>query len=179
MNTDIIIRTATPGDIPGMARVHVDSWRSTYRGIVPDEYLAKLAYENSEARMRRQIEDGGERLIMLVAAQGETIIGFASGGSEREGRPEFTGELYAIYLYKESQGQGIGRMLFNEMAARLRERGHESLFVWVLARNRSREFYRKMGGELVATKMIMIGGEELEEEGYGWRDLRSPLQYST
>jgi hypothetical protein len=59
------------------------------------------------------------------------------------------------------------------MASALRERGHDSLLIWVLARNPSREFYRRIGGELVATKVITIGGVELEEEGYGWRGINS------
>lgn len=36
----VIIRLARPGDENEIARVHVESWRSTYKGIVPDEVLA-------------------------------------------------------------------------------------------------------------------------------------------
>lgn len=36
----VIIRPARPGDENRIARVHVESWRSTYKGIVPDEVLA-------------------------------------------------------------------------------------------------------------------------------------------
>ena len=38
------IRAAKPADAGSLARVHVDSWRSTYTGILPDEFLAGLSY---------------------------------------------------------------------------------------------------------------------------------------
>ncbi len=35
----MLIRPARPADIPTMARVYVETWRATYRGILPDAYL--------------------------------------------------------------------------------------------------------------------------------------------
>jgi ribosomal protein S18 acetylase RimI-like enzyme len=171
MSEAIIIRPATLDDVPGIARVHVDSWRTTYAGIVPEEYLATLSYEDAEARWQRWLSDTERRMIVLAAVKGDRVIGFASGGNERDGRIEFTGELYAIYLFREAQGRGTGKRLFDAMASALHNQGHDSLLIWVLAQNRSREFYRRIGGELVATKVITIGGVELEEEGYGWRGI--------
>jgi hypothetical protein len=42
------VREAIYTDIPAIARVHVDAWRSTYKGIFSDEYLANLSYEKRE-----------------------------------------------------------------------------------------------------------------------------------
>ncbi len=53
------IREATPDDIPGIARVHVDTWRTAYLGIVPAEHLAGLSYERSEARWREHAVQRG------------------------------------------------------------------------------------------------------------------------
>ena len=50
------IRPATAGDAAALARVHVDSWRTTYRGIVPDEALAHLSYERREQLWANQLE---------------------------------------------------------------------------------------------------------------------------
>lgn len=38
-------REANIGDAPGIAKVHVDSWRSTYKGIIPQSFLDGLSYE--------------------------------------------------------------------------------------------------------------------------------------
>ena len=47
------VREAMPCDAAAIARVHVDAWRTTYRGIVPDEYLSSLSYEKSQQRWER------------------------------------------------------------------------------------------------------------------------------
>jgi hypothetical protein len=36
------VRRAVSGDAASIARVHVESWRSTYAGIVPEAYLRSL-----------------------------------------------------------------------------------------------------------------------------------------
>ena len=46
--SESLIRMALAVDAPAIARVHVDSWRATYRDIVPEEHLAKLSYEKRE-----------------------------------------------------------------------------------------------------------------------------------
>lgn len=39
------IRKANRDDAPGIAKVHVDSWRTTYKGIIPQSFLDELSYE--------------------------------------------------------------------------------------------------------------------------------------
>jgi len=43
-----MIRQTSLDDSAAIARVHVDSWRATYRGLLPDERLTKLTYEGRE-----------------------------------------------------------------------------------------------------------------------------------
>lgn len=38
------IRKAVLTDAKGIAKVHVDSWRTTYKNIIPDEFLKKFTY---------------------------------------------------------------------------------------------------------------------------------------
>ena len=44
----VTVREAVPADARAIARVHVDSWRTTYRDIVPDSVLSQLSYEERE-----------------------------------------------------------------------------------------------------------------------------------
>ncbi|MEA1854613.1 MULTISPECIES: hypothetical protein [Cytobacillus] len=46
--TPFTIRKAVIEDAMGIAKVHVDSWRSTYATIFPQEYLNRLSYEKRE-----------------------------------------------------------------------------------------------------------------------------------
>jgi len=44
------IRKANLTDAKGVAKVQVDSWKTTYKNIVPDEYLNKMTYESRELK---------------------------------------------------------------------------------------------------------------------------------
>ena len=194
----IRIRQAVDSDARGIAQVHIDSWRSTYAGIVPAGHLAGLDYDEREKRWHRILAD--RRQIAFVAEDRDgRIIGFASGGPERSGSPaasgtascsddpqvdadateaspapEYSAELYAIYLYESGQRQGVGRRLVVALCSWFLSRGWQSMLTWVLTDNPSRNFYEALGGEEVRVETITIGGTELTEVAYGWSDI-TPL----
>ncbi len=168
------IREATVDDAAAIARVHVDAWRTTYPGIVPDTYLARLSYEK-RARNWRDILSGVIEPQFVYVAQDVTgnIVGFASGGQERQGDPHYKGELYGIYLLVGHQRQGIGRQLVQTVARRLGQQGFHAMLIWVLRDNPSRTFYEALGGKPVYEKPITIGETTLIEVAYGWPDLQT------
>jgi GNAT superfamily N-acetyltransferase len=167
----VIVREARPQDARGIARVHIDSWRTTYRGVVPADYLDRLSVDDRARRWRQNLAQPGDKQCVFVAEddRGE-IVGFASGGPERSGDPVYAGELYAIYLLQERQRQGIGRRLTRAVAERLSQYGMGSMLLWVLAANPSRRFYEAIGGQQLRTETIAIGGVTLDEVAYGWTD---------
>src|SRR5215212_9715499 len=146
------VREARQEDATAIARVHVDSWRITYRGIVPDSFLAEMSYEDFEECWRGWLQNVGEprwayRVAELPSGR---IVGFASGGP-RQGPPytDYAGELYTLYLLREHQRAGSGQRLVGSVARGLAEGGPYSLLAWVLASNPSRRFYEAVGGELL------------------------------
>ena len=170
------VREARQEDAAAIARVHVDSWRTSYRGIVPEGFLADMSYEDFEDRWRgwlQSVEDPRWAYRVAELPWG-WIVGFASGGP-RWGPTynDYAGELYALYLLREHQHAGIGRRLFGSVARGLAEGGSTSLLAWVLSRNPSRRFYEAVGGELLGSQEIEIGGARLEEVAYGWLDIES------
>jgi ribosomal protein S18 acetylase RimI-like enzyme len=173
-----LIRPAQPDDVSGIARVHVDSWRTTYKGMMPDEVLANLRTEDRERTWGATIERiqaGTSTSCIFVAETDDQIVGFACGGRERGDHPVYKGELYAIYLLKEYQGQGIGRALWNVVAERLVEQGHTAMLIWVAAENPAVRFYEAMGGHPVGTQSEDYGGKPIEEIAYGYDDLPTLL----
>jgi hypothetical protein len=44
------LREARQQDAGAIAHVHVDSWRTSYRGIVPEGFLTGMSYEGFEDR---------------------------------------------------------------------------------------------------------------------------------
>lgn len=161
-------REAVMEDAEGIARVHVDSWRTTYRGIVSETFLQQLSYEQRAENWRRGI---GKNALYVAEDDRGKIVGFATGGKERSGNYDADGELYAIYLLNEVQGQGIGKKLTQVLAQNLKNQGYTSMLVWVLDRNPSKQFYESLGGQIIDEAMIEIGGEEFKEIAYYWDNI--------
>jgi len=173
----MLIREATTDDVPGLARVHVDAWRTTYPGIIPAEHLAQLSYERSEARWRDHLAGMDGRRFAYVADDAGRVIGLTSGGPERDGLPGYDGELYGLYLLANYQRRGIGRALTLTVARRLLAEGFTAMVIWVLRDNlKARAFYEALGGVLIREKPITIGGAELIDVAYGWPALRALTQ---
>jgi ribosomal protein S18 acetylase RimI-like enzyme len=171
----ITIRSAIPADTFAIAKAHVSSWRTAYKGIVADEFLQNLSVER-RAKTWEEILLNPEHPAFLYVAEDETglIVGFVSGWTERENNEEYTGEVGAIYLLKQAQGQGTGRKLMQAATQELIRRGHRSMMLWVLQDNTpARKFYEALGGQYLYEKPIEIGEQMLIEVAYGWKDLNS------
>ncbi|MCR4402641.1 MAG: GNAT family N-acetyltransferase [Firmicutes bacterium] len=177
------IRKATPADAPILARVHVDTWRATYKGIIADSYLARLDYRAGEDRWKASLasladapdSDSSRGLTVLVAEHEVSgVVGFAAGGPNRDTEIEeieCAGELHAIYVLPEHQRKGVGRMLVAGIAKSLLEAGLHSMAVWVLAANPFREFYEDLGAREIKRNEIEIGGQQYDAVLYAWSDL--------
>ena len=163
-----MIRSATQDDAPAIAHVHVQSWRTTYAGIVPDEYLCSLDEADRAQRWRDWMTRDVEVLVAEVDAR---VIGFISGGPIREPVGNCDAELYAIYLLECTQRSRIGTALLLHLADALSRRGFASMAVWVLDKNPSQRFYAKLGATCAASKEIEIGGLQLTEVAYTWPDI--------
>ncbi|MBE3557791.1 MAG: GNAT family N-acetyltransferase [Ktedonobacteraceae bacterium] len=170
------IRPARVEDAPGITRVHIETWRTTYRGIIPADFLANLPYEQWLVRRVQMLSKPAENTFTYVAEDDDShIVGYIMGGPEREHDPQYRGELYAIYLLQQYQRRGLGRRLVLALAESLVRAHLYSMLVWVLADNSARLFYQSLGGQYLRSKPIEIGGASLLEEAYGWSDIRSLL----
>lgn len=168
------IRKAICSDAKAIAKVHLDSWMTTYRHIVPDSYLNGLTYE-----AREQLWN--ENLKQCTAFVAETeigeVIGFADCGNERSGDyPGIEGEVYSIYILEDYQGQSIGKMLMQAVSKELLANDIQSMLVWVLKENQSSGFYEKLGGKVIDEKYITIAGKQIPELAYEWLDIRQVLK---
>ena len=166
------IRSARKGDVDAVASVHVKSWQSTYKDIIATDYLANLSIDCHAKQWRELLRRQNTKNCIFVAEnKDEQIIGFASGGPQRDPQMNYDGELYAIYLLQIAQRRGLGTRLTYAVANYLAINGFENMLVWVLEDNPSRLFYEALGGKYVSKKMITIGEQELIEVAYGWRNL--------
>lgn len=166
--SDIDIRPATRHDVEGIARVSVDTWRTTYDGQVPQEVLARLRYGGVEARHSRFLGEPHTQHFVAVEPLTREVVGFINGGPSRQPRLGFEGEIFELYVQRGFQGRGLGRGLFETAQTALQDGGSRRLLVWVLSSNPNRQFYERLGGRMVARQPVRMGRASLQEVAYGW-----------
>ena len=167
------IRPAVVEDAPAIARVHVESWRTTYKGIFPENVLDGLSVSDRTRFWNETLTKPPIPFVTLVACDEAGVVGFACGGTERTGELGCDGELQAMYLLEGVQRRGLGSLLIRRFVRELQSVGFNSMALWVLARNPSRGFYEALGGRLIKEQQIERGDECYMEVAYGWSDLRA------
>jgi len=171
----VLIHKAGETDLAGAAQVLIDTWRSTFRGIVPDDFLDGLSYPDAEARLRRRLESATHGDCMYVAeADDGQIVGLATGGKSRFDLAPFSGEVRALYVLPSHQRQGLGKSLIHELVTNLARDGFSSVVICVLRENtNARRFYETIGGQPAEERLINVGGRDLDEITYLWPDISS------
>lgn len=107
----MILREANKEDLLSIGKVQVDSNRSTYVGIMPEDYLNNLSYKSKASEWDEKLFNDKSTQFMYVAeADDGNIIGFASGSLVRT-NDLFEREIYSIYILKEFQRKGTGMLL--------------------------------------------------------------------
>ena len=164
------IREATADDAGAVAAVHVNSWNDSFAGIVPDAFLKKLTIENRTKAFAERFSEANYQMYVAELDDGH-IVGFADVGEPRYDAGAYDAELYAIYLFHEYQGQGIGALLFERIKQLLIEQGKNSMYLLALEVSPYRPFYEKMGGRVVGKKQIQLEGIDFDVVVYGWESL--------
>ena len=163
---ELEVRDATPDDADGIARVYVETWRAAYAEILPAGYLARLNVEQQTKAWRRQIRTDDH---VLVAVRDDDVIGFCSGGKEREQDPFFRSEIFTLYVAPAEQRAQAGTLLLIEMLRRLEARA--PVIVWVLEENVGAcRFYEALGAVPVRRRPETVGGKVVEKIGYAYFD---------
>lgn len=163
------IRPAELADSEGVARVHTLSWQSAYRGLLPDEWLDALRWEDRKVRWDAILASTTRGKVFVALNSDDEILGFASIGASRDEDidQERVHELYAIYLAPSHWGKGIGAALLHAVMKEVPDTAIR-MELWVLESNlRGRRFYESQGFTLDgATKLAEIDGYQLEEVRY-------------
>lgn len=164
----MLIRKATYDDIKCMAKVNVESWRTTYKNIVPDTYLDTMSYKKREKSFQKALDDNQ---TIVYVAENEKVIGYIIGGKNRDKEefPDYDGELYALYILKEFHGKGVGKELVSKLFYELKEKGVQNVMVKVLKENSAKLFYQRLGAAYIDVTSFEISNSKLAEEVYGWK----------
>ena len=161
-----------PDDAADLARVHVASWRETYPGMLPEEYLAGMSEETHARGFRRALLFASKKNITLAAADRNGFVGYVDAAPSRRGPPS-EAEIATLYVLKAAQGQGVGIRLLCDAARALAANGAKSLLISVLKDNApARAFYEHLGGVADPPRpQPGPGGRMVEEVSYRWADI--------
>ncbi len=175
----IAIRRARLADAPGIAAVHVATWRSAYANLLPDEFLANL----SMARLTRNYEHAirmGQCVHVAVLSMGAgripvpSVLGFSTASRNRVACLG-DGELETLYVLDDYQNRGLGEQLLRASAKHLVQLGCRSVYAWVLSDNPARYFYHRMGGKFIATGSTMVASMPIAQLAFSWDPIETLL----
>ena len=169
----IVVRPARPADAPAIAAVHVAAWRSAYAGILSAPYLAGLSVARQAAYYASVIRSGAGVHVACTPGSGNAprVVGFATGHlaiPSRGGDALGDGEIDTLYVLDDFRDNGIGRALMGASAKHLSRAGCRSAFLWVLADNPSRWFYRRLHGRPVLEGHTLVAGQTVAQTAYAW-----------
>jgi ribosomal protein S18 acetylase RimI-like enzyme len=161
----ITIRKADLEDIPQIRAVGSASWRATYTGIFPDEFIENVLEQWwSEANFQRAIPNA--TLCNLVANQDGQIVGTLMGtvNPGEEGQAH----LFRLYIHPDHLGQGIGKQLWQAYLQHLAS-GVKQVDLEVEPQNaHAIQFYKRLGFQ-------ETGLSEAEAFGYSMKTMLMSL----
>jgi ribosomal protein S18 acetylase RimI-like enzyme len=165
-----VVRQARLEDAQAIARIEVETWRSTYAGMLPDRVLLNMSERRQTGSWASFLRHRPEDVWIAQTVKG-SVIAFGNCGVQRDAVVNYGGEVYTLYVMPDAQGQGVGRQLLLALFGRLIGSGHGSAMVWVVRSNPARFFYERLGGRQVMHRPIPVSGESVPAIAYGWRDL--------
>jgi GNAT superfamily N-acetyltransferase len=166
-------RLATPADAGGIARVMTITQRQAYAGIYPAHLLENQASDRMSghyaARVEQILQEGG--CFFVAETFEDKVVGFASGGLNRDGPSGYEAELYNIFVLPDFQGQRIGVGLFLQVIRFLQAEPFTSLSLWTIRGTQAGGWYTHLQGQFVATRSETVAGTEITLDCYGWPSL--------
>lgn len=159
MKPSVVVRAARLDDVSAMARVIVESWRETYRGLMRDEVLDDPGLVASRERFwTAALTD--ERYAANRAAVAErdgAIVGVAMSGPPLDADATWSRQLYILYVLAAQHGSGAGAALLDAVVS-----AGEDVALWVADPNpRAQAFYRRHGFVADGTTTVDDGVTEI------------------
>ena len=155
MSNFYIVPMLTESDKNGKGYVHWKSWHETYTGLIDPAYMERITLEKCVDMAHRWPQN------MMVAKDGDRVIGFVGYGEHCDDALTDCGEVFAIYVLAECYGQKVGYALMNAAVEKLAT--YKKIAVWVLKGNdRAIKFYERYGFRFDGTeKEVNLGTPNL------------------
>lgn len=170
------IRPATLDDAAAIAAVQVETWHTSYKGILPDALIERMEHGDRTKAWTRILTAYAEsgRGAAFVAEVGGDVRAFGSWNPQRDDdllAQGFDGEVTSLYVTPDHQREGLGQCLLTALARDLVSKGYNAVALWVILDNvRAVRFYEALGGTRIMERAAPQDGG-FDEVAFGWTDL--------
>jgi ribosomal protein S18 acetylase RimI-like enzyme len=169
------IRQAKNTDSEKIALLHANSWRTTYRGLLPDSFLDNDLDGERKRYWNKKMLGLTDEDFVLLAERGPDLAGFIAVLNKPENG--FEAFIDNLHVSRDLKGGGIGTALMKAAAERLQRTGKKSAYLWVLKGNDAAEaFYFARGAERADVSSVDFGGKEVLQTRFVWKTLDSLLK---
>lgn len=180
----VTLRDAIDADYVAIARLHAESWRSAYRGILSDEYLDSRAHSDRAALWQSRFSERASKPFFVILAEiGSQLAGFACVFPNED--LVYGAFVDKLHVTPQLTRKGIGRLLLNAVGHRLtadqshtdeahRDQPHagqaHGIYLWAMEQNlNARRFYSRVGAvEVGSEAFAMPDGRTVREVRCCW-----------
>lgn len=162
-------RVARLLDEEGIAQLHADSWRRTYRGDFLDAFLDGDLVANRHEVWRQRLGRPGDNQFVYVATEENQIAGFVCAYGAED--PKWGSLLDNLHVSHTHRRKGIGSVLIERAGSWLVSAYPDcGVYLWVLESNEgARRFYERLGATNAgAVEMENAGGGTARSCRYVW-----------
>jgi diamine N-acetyltransferase len=164
MNTTL--RQCDLADLTVLRQIAYQTYDQAYRHLnTPENMQAYLEHAFNPAYLQSQLLNPNSTFFFLYVD--DCLAGYLKV-NELEAQTDLKDpdafEIERIYVVKEFQGRGLGRLLAQRALALARARGKKFAWLSVWLKNPGAiEFYRKLGFQPAGTRFFVMGDERQED----------------
>lgn len=168
---DVSVRSAQAADVPDIARIQIDTWRTAYASILPAPVLASLSSEDAEQMWAIAANTPPTpRHHVLVAQEQQWLVGFAAVGpaddlEEGDPDPAATAQIGPLLVEPRWGRRGHGSRLLAAAVDHARSDGMTRAIAWIpLGDAASLSFFRSAGWDADGyARALDTGSGEIRE----------------
>ena len=132
--------------------------------LIPFGYLFGMSESRQEQAFINELRS--RQTVSFVAEDAGRVVGFITGGDERNKDDIYRGEIYTLYVLKYFQRRGIGGKLVSALATRLNRNGIYSILVRVSSSTLTGDFIKKSMAPISKPNAC-----RLPEKSWTWRPM--------
>ena len=169
------LRRATVDDAPDIARVHVRTWQSAYRGLMPRALLDSLTFERRSGWWKGELELVADDHRPWVAVDDERVVGFVHAGpagtTRRAAGLARSTRSMSIPIAR-ARASGATCCVMPPATSERTASGRRCSGCFSTTSRRGASMRRRVGRPTAAERVESLGGVDIKEVRYTGAELR-------